>query len=259
MRTAGCVLNDIYDRKIDSLVERTSGRPLAAGTLSIATAYKFMGVLCVGGLGILSQLPPLAAAISFAAVLPCIIYPLMKRITYYPQLMLGVAFNWGALVGYPAVLLPLACVADPLSISALYPMLPTMLPLYFGGILWTLVYDTIYAYQDLKDDVKIGVKSTAIKFGPNPTKVLSLFSALAIFSFNIAGWINGQSLVYFGLLNGGLLPFLLWQVNWANYSSPASCWKMFSLSSYFGLAFFCIILIDSYLLGRRKEAAERGS
>ena len=257
MRTAGCVLNDIYDRKIDSLVERTSSRPLAAGTLSISTAYKFMGVLCVGGLGVLYCLPPLAAVIALGSVLPCIIYPVMKRITYYPQLVLGITFNWGALIGYPTVLLSLASNADFPSLCSISPALPVILPLYVGGIFWTLIYDTIYAHQDVKDDIKIGVKSTALKFGSNSQKILSLFSVLAILSFNLAGWMNGQSHLYFGLLNGGLFPFLLWQVNWADYSSRTSCWRMFSLSSYFGLAFFLIIFIDTYILYRKKKEEQR--
>lgn len=256
MRTAGCIVNDIWDRKIDRLVERTRMRPLAAGSMSIYTAISFLALCSMGGLGVLYQLPPTCAVVALGSVLPSVLYPAMKRITYFPQVVLGLSFNYGALLGYPSVLLPGSLFFDSISISEIYPMLPVILPLYIGGIFWTLIYDTIYAYQDIKDDLKVGVKSTAIRFGANPKKILAIFAVCTILSFDVAGWFNGQSFIYFTLLNGTLFPFLLWQVVRTDYTTYKNCWKMFSLSSYFGLAFFGIILLDSYILHCRNKTTE---
>lgn len=163
MRGAGCTINDLWDRDIDRQVERTASRPLASGALSVAQAIGFLGVQCTAGLGVLLALPPYAVGLSFASVPLVAAYPLAKRITDWPQAILGLTFNWGALVGWAAVHGECHWVA--------------VLPLYASGIGWTLLYDTIYAHQDKADDARVGVRSTALRLGdgelavptPNPS------------------------------------------------------------------------------------------
>ncbi|KAI8078053.1 UbiA prenyltransferase family-domain-containing protein, partial [Gilbertella persicaria] len=151
MRGAGCTINDLWDRDIDDKVERTKIRPITSGVIRPSQAIAFLGLQLSAGLAVLTQLNMYSIALGASSLSLVVTYPLMKRITYWPQTVLGLAFNWGALLGWSAMIgsLDLAVVG----------------PLYVGGVCWTLVYDTIYAHQDKKDDVKVGVKSTALRFG----------------------------------------------------------------------------------------------
>lgn len=160
MRAAGCIVNDLWDRKLDQKVERTATRPLASGKISPRAAIINLGVLLTLGFAILLQLP-LTSVLLGIAVLPFIaIYPLMKRLTYWPQAFLGITFNFGVLIGWAAMDITLP---------------PEALILYLGGVFWTLAYDTIYGFQDIEDDLKIGVKSTSILFKDSPLFPVSLF------------------------------------------------------------------------------------
>ena len=174
MRGAGCTLNDIADRDFDGRVERTKLRPIPSGQVSVAQAFVFLILLCLLGLAVLLQFNWFTVFTGAASLVIVAVYPFMKRITYWPQAVLGLAFNWGALVGWTAV-------HGSLSLA---PLL-----LYAGGIAWTLAYDTIYAHQDKEDDALIGLKSTALKFGENTIWWLGLFFFLALALIDArSGW-----------------------------------------------------------------------
>ncbi|MGI9464083.1 MAG: 4-hydroxybenzoate octaprenyltransferase, partial [Aestuariivirgaceae bacterium] len=160
MRGAGCTFNDIIDRDFDAQVARTRSRPIPSGQVSVNKARLFLIVQALIAFIILMQFNWFAVALGIASLITVVIYPFMKRFTYWPQFFLGLAFNWGALLGWAAVLGRLD---------------PAALVLYAGGISWTLAYDTIYAHQDKEDDVLIGVKSTALKFGAATHKWLAGF------------------------------------------------------------------------------------
>ena len=172
MRAAGCVWNDIADRDIDAKVARTRGRPLPSGAISVRAALVFLVVLALIGLGVLLQFNRFSILLGFASLIPVAIYPFMKRITHWPQAVLGIAFNWGALMGWAVIHGDLA--------------LPPYL-LFVGCILWTIGYDTVYAHQDKEDDAIVGVKSTALMFGSATKPMLWLLYGGAILCWVIAG------------------------------------------------------------------------
>src|SRR5207302_1479129 len=151
MRGAGCTWNDIVDRDLDARVERTRSRPIPSGQVSVASAAAFLVLQALVGLAVLLQFNPFTIFVGLASLLVVAVYPFMKRITYWPQIVLGLAFSWGALMGWPAAFGRLD--------------LPALL-LYGGSIAWVIGYDTIYAHQDREDDALIGIKSTALLFGP---------------------------------------------------------------------------------------------
>ncbi|MFK7839466.1 MAG: 4-hydroxybenzoate octaprenyltransferase [Bdellovibrionales bacterium] len=165
MRSAGCVINDIWDRDLDRRVERTKGRPLAAGDVSLKQALMFLLALLGVGLLVLMQMNATTIMLGFLSLPLIFAYPLMKRITFWPQAFLGLTFNFGVLMGWSAMTEAIG--------------LPALL-LYVGAIFWTLAYDTVYAHQDIEDDMKIGVKSTAIRFGEASKVWVSVFYLLAL-------------------------------------------------------------------------------
>jgi 4-hydroxybenzoate polyprenyltransferase len=182
MRSAGCVINDIFDRNIDTKVERTKSRPLASKSVSVHDAIILFITLSLIGLCILLSLNLLSIKIGFISFLLLIIYPLTKRVTYWPQFFLAITFNIGVLIGYSAI-------ANSISIEIIF--------LYVAGIFWTLGYDTIYAHQDIDDDLSIGVKSTAILFGNNTKYWVASFYSLMTLSLCIFGIISSQKLLFF--------------------------------------------------------------
>ncbi|KAI4585513.1 hypothetical protein MJG53_005747 [Ovis ammon polii x Ovis aries] len=186
MRGAGCTINDMWDQDYDKKVTRTASRPIAAGDISTFQSFVFLGGQLTLALGILLCLNYYSIALGAASLLLVITYPLMKRITYWPQLALGLTFNWGALLGWSAV--KGSC--DP----------SVCLPLYFSGIMWTLIYDTIYAHQDKKDDALIGLKSTALRFREDTKKWLSGFSAAMLGALSLVGVNSGQTAPYYAAL-----------------------------------------------------------
>src|SRR5579871_2950548 len=165
MRGAGCTWNDITDRDLDAMVERTRSRPIPAGQVSVKRALLFLVLQALIGLGVLLQFNRFAVLTGIASLLVVAIYPFMKRITYWPQVVLGLAFSWGALMGFAVILQRIDA---------------TALLLYAGSISWVIGYDTIYAHQDAEDDALIGVKSTARLFGAQTHRALVIFYALAV-------------------------------------------------------------------------------
>ncbi len=218
MRGAGCVVNDLWDRDFDRAVERTRARPLASGAVSVKQAMVFLAVLLLIGLGILVQLPLVAILLGILTLPLIISYPLMKRVTWWPQFFLGITFNFGVLMGWAAVTGVLS--------------LPAVL-IYSGGILWTLGYDTIYAHQDKDDDALIGVKSTARKFGSASKKWVGGFYGAAFILFAIGFLIGGVGLS--GVLLLAAAAHLAWQVKSWDMNDPASSLKFFKSNRDFGL------------------------
>ncbi|KAH9943307.1 4-hydroxybenzoate polyprenyl transferase [Epithele typhae] len=212
MRGAGCTINDMWDRDLDKGVERTKARPLAAGEITPTQAFGFLGVQLTAGLGVLTQLNWYSILLGASSLSVVTIYPFMKRITHWPQAVLGLAFNWGALLGWSAV----AGVTN----------WSVCLPLYAGGICWTLVYDTVYAHQDKRDDVKMGIRSTALLFGERTRPVLAVLSASSMSFITYAGYMNGQSALFYG--GAALAAVQLARVVWrTDFNSRPSCWKGF--------------------------------
>lgn len=218
MRGAGCTYNDLVDRDIDAKVARTRTRPLASGAVTPRRAVMFLILQLAIGLGVLLALGSATLMWGIASLVLVIIYPWMKRITWWPQLFLGLAFNWGALMGYIAV-------TGRFDVACLW--------LYIAGIAWTLGYDTIYAHQDKEDDALIGVKSTARLFADNSRKWIGLFYAATIIFLMTAGWAAG--------LTYAVLPFLFiaaghlaWQALTVDFSSPRDCLTKFRSNRFVG-------------------------
>lgn len=183
MRGAGCTINDLWDKDIDKKVERTKSRPLASGQIKLADAIYFLGGQLALGLLVLVELNLNSILLGLSSVALVILYPVMKRITYWPQLVLGMTFNWGALLGWCAT-------QGSVDWSA-------CLPLYLSGICWTIVYDTIYAHQDKKDDLAIGIKSTALRFGDNTKPWLSGFATTMVSGLVTTGIVCDQTWPYY--------------------------------------------------------------
>jgi len=232
MRGAGCVYNDIVDRDYDAGVARTAARPIPSGQVSVAEARMFLVVLGLAGFVILLQFNLFTVLLGAASLLLIAIYPFMKRLTYWPQLMLGLTFKWGALVGWSAVTgsLSLAPVA-----------------LYAGCVLWTIGYDTIYAHQDKEDDATLGLKSTALKFGDATHRWLVAFYAAAVVLWALAGALAGGRLAFFvGLALASIQ--LAWQVTTLDTNDPANCLVRFKSNRLVGWALFLGIVADMALI-----------
>ncbi len=231
MRGAGCTFNDIVDRDFDRRVARTRNRPLASGEVGLAMAALWMAVQVLIGLGVLLALgrPSLIAG---ALSLPLIaIYPFMKRVTWWPQLFLGLAFNWGALLGFVAVAGRIA---------------PAPIMLYLGGIAWTLGYDTIYAHQDKEDDALIGVRSSARHLGPRTRPFLFAVYAATYVEIAAAGRLAGFAWSFLLLL----LPaaaHLLWQATTVKTDDTSDCLAKFRANRDFGLLVLAALLIAPLL------------
>ena len=232
MRGAGCTLNDIVDRDIDNKVERTRLRPLPAGLISVRNAFLFLGAQLLLGLIILLQFNYLTIMTAIASLAIVAVYPFMKRITYWPQVVLGFAFNWGALLGWTSVY----------NSFALPPVL-----LYLGGISWTLAYDTIYAHQDKDDDALIGVKSTALRFGDATIYWLVFFFALALALIDASLWfVSAPLLAHVGVAGAAL--HATWQISQFDGNNSAMCLKLFRANRMFGVIILLGLLIGSFIL-----------
>jgi 4-hydroxybenzoate polyprenyltransferase len=218
MRGAGCCWNDIMDRDFDGQVARTALRPIPSGDITVRQAIAFMAFLMFIGFLVLIPLNLFAGAVAVSAIGLVVIYPLMKRVTYWPQFFLGLAFNWGALVGWVAVTGGLA---------------PAAALLYAAGIFWTLGYDTIYAHQDKEDDAMIGIKSTALKFGDNTRPWLWGFYAATAGLLTAAGWAAGLGWPYYTALAVGA-GHLVWQLVTIDIDSPDDCRAKFHANRFFG-------------------------
>jgi len=231
MRGAGCTWNDIVDRDRDARVERTRSRPIPSGQVTVAAAAAFLALQALVGLAVLLQFNRFTIYVGFASLAVVAIYPFMKRITYWPQIVLGLAFSWGALMGWPATFARLD--------------LPALL-LYAGAISWVIGYDTIYAHQDREDDALIGIKSTALLFRERTKPMLALFYALAVALIALAGWSAGAGLL-FAL---GLLAFathLAWQIARLDVDDPINCLVVFKSNRDAGLILFAGLVLDAAL------------
>ena len=222
MRGAGCTINDLWDRDIDRQVERTRMRPLASGAVSVPAAIGFLGAQLTCGLCVLLTLPPAAVVLGLASTPLWVLYPLAKRVTNWPQAVLGLAFNWGALMGSTA-----------LHGSCDWPV---ALPLYAGCWWWTMMYDTIYAHQDKADDARAGVLSTALRLGEHSRAWLALFALGCVGSLAVAGLSSSGAApgVHLPALGAGLAcgaAHLAWQLRTVDLHSRADCLRKFQPSS----------------------------
>jgi len=233
MRGAGCTWNDIVDRDLDARVERTRSRPIPSGQVSVLQAGVFLVMQALTGLAVLMSFNRFAIALGIASLAIVAVYPFMKRITYWPQIVLGLAFSWGALMGWAA---------------AFGRLDPPALLLYAGSIAWVIGYDTIYAHQDRDDDTLVGIKSTALLFGARTKPMLALFYGLAVILIGLAGFTAGGGLLFIlGL--AGFAAHLCWQILRLDIGDPALCLAVFKSDRDAGLILFAGLLADAALRG----------
>jgi 4-hydroxybenzoate polyprenyltransferase len=236
MRGAGCTYNDIVDQKYDQQVNRTRTRPLVMGEINLWQALIFLVLQLVLAFCILLLLPKLTIVLGTISVLLVMIYPWMKRFTYWPQAFLGITFNWGILMGWSTITGRISWA----SIS-----------LYLGGIFWTIGYDTIYAHQDKHDDALIGVKSTALKFANHSRLFIALCYTITLISFYIAGNITHQPWFY-NLGIGVILLHFVWQIFTVDLETPAECLRKFKSNKWIGGVLLATILGSKLLILMRE-------
>ena len=229
MRSAGCIVNDIVDKKYDKKVFRTKNRPIASGKISVKLALVFSMILCLIAFLVLLNFNNLTIILAILSMPLAFAYPFMKRFTYWPQLFLGITFNYGLILGWTSV-------NNGISF--------TPIALYIGAIFWTLGYDTIYGYQDIKDDEIIGVKSTSIKFKENPKKFLNICYLIFSISLIVLGILNNYSMIYFILLLFVFYHLFFIQIKSLIINDQKSCLKIFKSNNFFGLILFTIILLE---------------
>ena len=231
MRGAGCTWNDITDRHLDAQVERTRSRPIPAGQVSVRQALVFLVAQALTGLIVLLQFNAFAVWTGIASLAIVAAYPFMKRITYWPQIVLGLAFSWGALMGFAVLLGRIDAIA---------------LVLYAGSISWVIGYDTIYAHQDTEDDVLIGIKSTALLFGSNTRRMLVLFYGLAVALIGLAlGFAHAGPAAWLGL--AAFTVHLVWQIARLQISDSKLCLRLFKSNRDAGLILFAGLLADAVM------------
>jgi len=231
MRGAGCTWNDITDRDLDARVERTRSRPIPAGQVGVAGALIFLVLQALVGLVVLLQFNRFAIGTGIASLLIVAIYPFMKRITWWPQTVLGLAFSWGALMGFAATFGRIDA---------------TAVALYAGSIAWVIGYDTIYAHQDAEDDALIGIKSTALLFGVRTHRALILFYGAAVVLIGAALLLAAARLpAWIGL--AAYAAHLAWQIRRLEIADPALCLRLFWSNRDAGLLLFAGLLADAVL------------
>ncbi|XP_046747808.1 4-hydroxybenzoate polyprenyltransferase, mitochondrial isoform X2 [Diprion similis] len=238
MRGAGCTINDMWDRDIDKRVARTKDRPLVSGEVTQLEALVFLSGQLGLGLSVLLQLNWYSILLGASSLGLVVIYPLMKRITHWPQLILGMTFNWGALLGWSAV--QGSCDWS------------VCLPLYVAGVCWTILYDTIYAHQDKVDDILLGIKSTALKFGDNTKVWLSCFGTSMISSLLTSGIMVDQTWPYYVAV-GVIGSHLANQIYTLNIDNPTDCANKFVSNHRVGLILFTGIVLGNLLRSKKKE------
>ena len=231
MRGAGCTFNDIVDRDYDARVARTAARPIPAGQITVTQAYAFLVLLCAIGFLILIQFNLFTILLGASSLLLIAIYPFMKRITYWPQLVLGLTFKWGALIGWAAVTGWLS---------------PAAVALYAGSILWTIGYDTIYAHQDKEDDAMVGLKSTALRFGEATQRWLFFFYGGAVLLWAAAGIFAGTHTM-FALALSLAAAQLAWQIVTLDIHNPSNCLIRFKSNRLVGWVLFLGVIVDMAL------------
>ncbi len=231
MRGAGCTWNDITDRDLDAKVERTRSRPIPAGQVGVQQAFAFLVAQALIGLAVLLQFNRFAVITGIASLAVVAVYPFMKRITWWPQIVLGLAFSWGALMGFAVIL-------RHIDAPALF--------LYAGSIAWVIGYDTIYAHQDTEDDALIGVKSTARLFGARTHRALIVFYSLAVILVGVAISLAGAGFsAWLGLAVFAV--HLGWQIARLRIDDPALCLRIFKSNRDAGLLLFAGMLVDAVM------------
>ena len=231
MRSAGCIINDIADKKFDQKVSRTKNRPIASGKISNILGLVYAAILCFCALLVLINFNNLTIILAFCSMPLAFTYPLMKRFTYWPQLFLGITFNYGLILGWTSI-------ENEISIIPLV--------LYIGAIFWTLGYDTIYGYQDIADDEIIGVKSTSIKFKNNPKSFLFICYTITILSYLSLGYLMNVN--YFFYVGALLMIFHLFFYQLKSFDSKNvdNCLKVFKSNNSFGFIVLIFIFLGKY-------------
>jgi len=232
MRSAGCIVNDISDKNFDKLVERTKNRPVASGKISIRLAIIYATVLCVIAFLVLINFNKFTILMALISMPLAFTYPLMKRFTYWPQLFLGITFNYGLVLAW-------------ISIKNDISLIPIIF--YLGAIFWTLGYDTIYGYQDIKDDEIIGVKSTSIKFKNNPKKFILICYLIFIAVLILIGVLMKFNFYYFLFLIIPILQLIFSQIYKLNVNDPLNCLAKFKSNNFLGLIIFINLLIGKII------------
>ena len=228
MRSAGCIVNDIVDKNFDKKVKRTKNRPIASDKVSVNLAMIYSLILCGLAFLVLINFNKFTILMALLSMPFAFTYPLMKRFTYWPQLFLGITFNYGLVLAW-------------ISINNSINLVPIIF--YFGAIFWTLGYDTIYGYQDIKDDEIIGVKSTSIKFKNNPKKFISLCYMFFFISLITIGILMNFKIIYYISLLITFIHLAIYQVKNINITNPNECLKKFKSNNFLGLIIFFNILI----------------
>ena len=232
MRSAGCIVNDIADKNFDQKVERTKNRPIASGKVSVKLASTYALILCGIAFLVLINFNKLTILMALISMPLAFTYPLMKRITYWPQLFLGITFNYGLVLAW-------------ISISGEISIIPIIF--YLGAIFWTLGYDTIYGFQDIKDDEIIGVKSTSIKFKNDPKKFLFISYSIFILSLFLIGLLMNYKIYYFLFMIFPVLHLLFFQIKSLNTNLPIDCFGKFKSNNFLGLIILINILIGKLI------------
>lgn len=226
MRGAGCTINDLWDRNLDPHVERTRLRPIARGAITVSKAIPFLGFQLLAGLGVLASLPTQCLWHGVPSLLLVTTYPLAKRVTNYPQLVLGLTFSWGAIMGFPALGIDLLASHD----SAI---LASAACLYASCVAWTVVYDMIYAYQDIRDDALAGIKSIALAQQSNAKLFLTTVAAVQVALLAGAGVAAGAGPAFFAGSCGGAALTLGYMIKSVDLSSVEDCWRWFRQGAWF--------------------------
>ena len=228
MRSAGCIVNDVLDRELDAKVFRTKNRPIASGNITVKVAIIYATTLCLLALLVLLNFNLFTIILALGSMPLAFTYPLMKRFTYWPQLFLGITFNYGLILGWTAIKGELNVV----------PIL-----FYLGAIFWTLGYDTIYGFQDIKDDEIIGIKSTSIKFKTDPHVFLIICYSLFVISLILIGYLMSFNEIFFLLLTFVFFQLYYLQIKKLNINSPENCLKIFKSNNILGFIVYLIIFI----------------
>ena len=231
MRSAGCIINDIVDKNFDKKVRRTKNRPIASGKISVIEAIIFSMLLCILAFFVLIQFNLLTIILAIGSMPLAFTYPYMKRFTYWPQLYLGITFNYGLVLGWS-------------SITENVSIIPIIF--YLGAIFWTLGYDTIYGYQDLKDDEIIGVKSTSIKFKTNPKKFVGICYFITLSLICVTGLMMNFKYVFFIFMIIPLLHMFFYQIKNLNIKNNLNCLRIFKSNNILGFIIYINIIIGKF-------------
>ncbi len=230
MRSAGCIVNDVLDRKFDKKVLRTKNRPIASGKISVTLGLIYAAILCLLAFIVLINFNYFTIIIALASMPLAFTYPFMKRYTYWPQLFLGVTFNYGLILGWTAI-------------NNQINIIPIIF--YLGAVFWTLGYDTIYGFQDIKDDEIIGLKSTSIKFKNNPSTFLTICYAIFLLNLLITGIFNELNGIFYIMYVIVILQLLYFQLKKLDINNSLNCLKIFKSNNYVGL-----LVLLSLILGK---------